>query len=67
MENLQLHQESRHEDHLSNPCTVHVCLCSCAFALRCVILHIFHSISSVDCTAMKLHVTVLMPLHVTHI
>lgn len=32
-----------------------------------LVLHIFHSISSLDCSAMKLHVTVLMPLHVMHI
>lgn len=51
---------------------VHECMCVCVYP--CVPLHtgvlflyIFHSISSVDCAAMKLHVTVLMPLHVMHI
>lgn len=45
-----------------------VCVCACVpFLSGVLFLHIFHSISSVDCTAMKLHVTVLIPLHVTHI
>lgn len=49
-----------------------VCLYVCVYACvslhsSVLFLHIFHSISSVDCTAMKLHVTVLMPLHVMHI
>ena len=66
-ESLQPHQESRREDNLSEPC---VCVCVYArvpFHSAVLFLHIFHSISSVDCTAMKLHVTVLMPLHVMHI
>lgn len=45
-----------------------MCVYACVPLLSGLLfLHIFHSIRSVDCSAMKLHVTVLMPLHVTHI
>lgn len=46
--------------------------CACVYACEplhssVLFLHIFHSITSLDCTGMKLHVAVLMPLHVMHI
>lgn len=47
-------------------------VCACVYVCEplhsgVLFLHIFHSITSLDCTGMKLHVAVLMPLHVMHI